>query len=502
MFIETQVLPIHSCVEPITDLAERFFELNAEQCDDFRRVLQSHINRLNDSLYVFVEGPYVDRVYRDSYYHYFSTKLGSYPKHCLRLSFFSTKIDGGSFRGSVDKNSLQKHYLGFVVLRPTIPQVIGRSVLSPHALKNRNLNICVTDVPVTVNAIKLTATGFPHSSQDTETITCAETTVWALMEYFGHRYANYRPVLPSEIISVLRSQSYERQWPSKGLAVDQISFALRELGFATRIYSKQAHGSDFYELLSCYVESGIPIAVTIDNHDGIAHALLCIGREPINASQVPTTPPRVLGRSIRIVDNDRIARNFVFIDDNMPAYVKADLTLPAANYPNEDWQRCEIDYFIVPLYGKVYLEAFEAKRLVENFLVVGPYPLPEGYELFLRFYLTSSRSYKEYVATQAGMQSELQTLILGMALPKFIWVAELSTNELIEHSQANGVIILDATEANVLYYKPMVFAAYQNKLFTFAEENTNATRIQAINFELTTFSIYENNLKPFSDQPY
>ena len=500
MFIESFFTPIITCIDIVSDLANRFFRLDTDQIRDLRHTIHNHIERLDESLHVFIEAPYADRVYRDSYYNYFSTKLGNYPKHCIRLSFFDVVLDNAAFRENVDKAFLQQHFLGFLVIRPTVPQVIGRSVISPRALKQSDFRICVTDVAVTVNAIKLIATGFPHSSQDTETITCAETTVWALMEYFGHRYSNYRPVLPSEIVSVLRSRSYERQWPSKGLEIDQISFALRELGFATRIYAQQSYGSDFFELLSCYVESGIPIVVTVNNNTGIGHALLCIGREPINADRLPETPPRIVtqqGRSIHIIDNDRIARNFVFVDDNLPVYAKADLTRPTVNYPSADWQRCVIDYFIVPLYGKVYLEAYEAKRLIENFLLIGPYPLPDGYELFLRFYLTSSRSYKEYIATSKTMQPELKAFVLALALPKFIWVAELSTNKLIKHSLADGVIILDATEANVLYNKPLVFAAYQNRLLNFADEAQNGMQIQAINLDIIPFSIYENNLKPF-----
>ena len=502
MFIESAISPIDSCSEKVAGIARRLFRFNSEQINSLSQTLVAHLTKLNDSLYVYIEAPYADKVYRDSYYNYFSTKFGTYSKECIRLSFFDVPLDKVLANGGVDPVYLQQHYLGFMVIRPTVPQVVGRSVLSPNALKESNFRVCTTEIPVTVNGYKLLAKGFPHSSQDNETITCAETTVWALMEYFGHRYVNYRPVLPSEILSVLRARSYERQWPSKGLAIDQISFALRELGFATRIYAQKAYNADFFALLSCYVESGIPIAVAINNNAGIGHALICIGREPINPSQLPETPVRRLShphnnRSIQIIDNDRMARNFVFIDDNLPAYAVADLNHPAINYPDDDWQGCVIDYFIVPLYGKVYLEAYEAKRLVEEFLLVGPHPLADGYELFLRFYLASSRSYKEYVATNATMQPELKTFILAQIMPKFIWVAELSTHELIKQNRANGVILLDATEANVFSFKPLLFAAYQDSMLIFADEFSQSTVKETIHLPIEPFLIYENNLKPF-----
>ena len=57
------------------------------------------------------------------------------------------------------------------------------------------------------------------------------------MEYFGEKYSNYKPVLPSIIINQLTSVSYERQIPSNGLNVDKISYALKEFGCGTRIYA-------------------------------------------------------------------------------------------------------------------------------------------------------------------------------------------------------------------------------------------------------------------------
>lgn len=131
-------------------------------------------------------------------------------------------------------------------------------------------------------------------------------------------------------------------------------------------------------------------------------------------------------------------------------------------------------------------------------LLLGPYPLPDEYDLFLRFYLTSTRSYKEYVATNTTIQPELKTLILALALPKFIWVAELSTPDLIKHNLANGVILLDATEVNVQYNKPLAFAAYQNRIITFAQQSEQNTGIETISLPLAPFLIYENNLKSFS----
>jgi hypothetical protein len=69
------------------------------------------------------------------------------------------------------------------------------------------------------------------------------------MEYFGYRYAEYRPVLLSQIIQALKAVSSERQVPSKGLNVQHIAYAIKEFRFGPRIYSREQFGDAFNSML-------------------------------------------------------------------------------------------------------------------------------------------------------------------------------------------------------------------------------------------------------------
>ena len=354
------------------------------------------------------------------------------------------------------------------------------------------------------NSLKFDIEGFPHSSQDTETISCAETTIWSIMEYFSARYPEYKPVLPSQIIKTLHQLSIERQIPSRGLNIQQISFALKEFGFGTRIYSREDYGNDFEKLISSYIESGIPLIVAIDNrHNGgnIGHALLCIGHEkvseaqtdainPINFSNLTLETARI-NKNIVIFDNDEVRKKFIFIDDNQPVYQKAGLDKPAENY-SADWHNCIITYFVVPLYPKIYLEAFEAKNFIMTFLVKGAVSLNNNSEVLIRFFLTSSRSFKDKIATNKLMQADFKKLILSTTMPKFVWVAELSTKDLMKQKLATGLVILDATEANIYFNKPLIIAAYQDKITRFSNDNS---KLENFVFPLQNFCIFEKNLK-------
>ncbi len=395
--------------------------------------------------------------------------------------------------------------MGFIVLRPTEPNLIGRSTISPKILKTKHFEICTTNIRTTVNSIKLYIDGFPHSSQDAETISCAETTIWSLMEYFSNRYAEYKSELPSEIIQTLKRVSTERQIPSKGLDIQQISYVLREFGLGTKIYSKTEYGDMFENLLSCYIESGIPLVIAMQNNT-IGHALLCIGHELPTSDQIDVltnknfTNPRLQGkynsRNITVYDFNDLKEKYVFIDDNHPVYQTNFLESPSANYlPNyPGWANCKITYFIAPLYTKVYLEAFTAQNYIYQFLLTPRININDNSEILVKIFLTSNRSFKDWLATNNSFNHDVRDLILETAMPKFIWVAELSTKDLMKNRKANGIILLDATEANTMNNKPLIMASHKGNYISFAP---NSTELQKFALPLGTFSVYQNNLKSF-----
>ncbi len=462
-----------------------------------------HLQNLKDDLHYLVESPYVDKVYRDSFYCYFSSKFSPYQRDCIRLSIFNGEIQEDDFRDPARIIETEKKFLGFVVLRPTYPSVIGRSIISKYALNNSDFLCLSTKFDAAVNFVKFQVDGFPHSSQDSETISCAETTLWAMMEYFGYRYAEYNPVLPSKIIGSLRTVSMERQVPSRGLNIQQISFALKEFGLSSRIYSKARFGTDdFKKLFATYVESGLPLIVAIQG-GGIGHALLCIGHERTEHATVDALAPsiesdlalrgRLAAKNITIYDDAEVNRKYVFIDDNHPIYQLAYFATPAAHYSAGPWQLCEIEFFIVPLYQKIYLEAYEAKLFIKKYLIE-LFPIPNDSELYLRFYLTSSRTYKNDVAVNTTMDTDTKDLILGTSMSKFIWVCEVSTKDLIKQQKAEGIFLADATEARTENLRPLILATYKDK-YVYPDHVTK--KLTSLTVASHAFSIFTGNLKGF-----
>lgn len=479
---------------PISDVAGKLSKLLLDRFDfdqaSCRRIIKRHFRGLREDITVVIEVPYVDKVFRNSYYHYFSSKHFRYDRDCIRLSLFEGSVTEHHFEDPQLFSALAESFLGVIVIRPTFPQLFGRTSLSPKALKKHDFVACLATTPFSINGLKLDIAAFPHASQDSEHLTCAETSIWSIMEYFGHRYPDYVPVLPSDIIGALSDPAFERMVPSRGLSVFQISFALKQFGFGPRIYSREAFKSkedDFRRILSWYVESGIPVIVALAG-DGVGHAVLFVGHENIGC--VPHSGP---GRHVGDVaggwlDTADLDKRYIVIDDNHPPYQVCTFDAPADYYDDPKFKNLHIAAFVVPLYQRIYLEPIEAYSLA--LAVIERVTARSGArnQTVTRFFLTSSRSYKKWVLLCAELQKDLKDVILSTPMPKFIWVTEISDYELFSKCRARGMIVIDATGN-----------ASRNSLLFFAHDGIIYLRVHGVYKEVETgfsgFPCYENNLK-------
>lgn len=427
MNIKKYIAPVSSISDLLTLLLFEQFNIPETVAKELANNSKLHFDNLLDSLYVFAESNYIDKVYRDSYYHYYSSKKNSYNRFCIRLSLFDGHITANDFKENIV--DLKRKYRGFIILRPTEPSIIGRSVISPKCLKNGQFISCFT----TFNS---------------------------------------------------------------------------EAGFGSKIYSKKTYSKEFYQLISTYISSGIPVLCAIDNFESkgkIGHAILCIGHRSRSNVQIERIPALdidnneigklVAEKNIEIYDWSQAEIDFIFMDDNFPAYQPRPLSKPALGYIYA-WKDCEITHAVVPLHTKIYLEAYLARGFVFKFLLMGPVPLMDNTKLLIRFFLTSSRSFKENISLNKSLNPDLKDIILEYVMPQYVWIAELTDKKLIrqKNPKANGIIILDATEANIDFNKPLILAAYQGKVIVF--DNSRQLEAQSINIE--PFDIFTDNLKPLS----
>ena len=457
--------------------------------------LKELVVNLRDDVQFVLESPYVDRHYRDTYYSFHSSKFKKTGRNCVRVHIFEGKITGDDLYNN--KIDLDERYLGFFIIRPLPLYILGRSLISPKALQTRNFVCCLMKTRVSLLGNEFTAHGFPHIAQDTETHTCAESALWNYVEYFGQKYHRYKPLLPSQIVTTLLDSEH-RILPSEGLTEKELAKCLNVNGFQCLIYyaSRSSDTNLFFQLLRIYVESGIPLLLKLANEEN-AHAVLTIGHE--TDKSLYDAKKYFSSKGDIWVDASLIDKKFVFIDDNLPPYKIADLSKPADYYSDPKMKNLTIKAFIVSLPVHMFLVAEKAYALIQEIF----YDQKVGLQTFggkwvSRLLLTGNHSFKKFIYDHDdNMPNIIREGLLHLALPRFIWIAELYKEpEFNKNGYCSGLLIIDATgngktPASVLWYM------IDNNLFIY---DNGAWDIELDRKETFKMNTYKNNLKGEWDQ--
>jgi hypothetical protein len=491
--IDLQVCSVDDVVDTLIETMKGFYEL--EEIDPtIESNLDSYLEIIKDECYYVIESPYVDKLYRDSYYQFYSSKHREYSRDSLRISVFSDEISFDDLWDVTQRDKLISLYRGFFIIRPTFPNVIGRSFIDKSALNDTNYYTCHTTLETSLNGLKLKVKGFPHARQNRENMSCAETSLWVLMEYFSERYSYYKSVLPSEIINKLNIISDERLLPSQGLNASQIAYTLKEFGFGSKSYSRDSFG-DLSAIMLLYIESGIPFIANLDNHnfienevsdeDPIGHAVVVCGKEKIELNTASWNTASD-GR----FHTEEIERKVLVMDDNQSPYRLINLKQPYADSEDPKLRHFEFSSIIVPLYPKIYLEGVQAKALAMS--IVNDENLGYSYpkETVFRFLLSSSRSFKGHINGLPDLNSDIKILTLSTPMPKFVWILEIyECKEALMEEVSCGFVVIDATEVNKNSSDSLLIASYIDKTITFAEG-----KLLPLELNLEGYRLFTNNL--------
>lgn len=510
MKILVEICRSHNILDILAQFMVQHFDFLKVRSEELlKKQFAPHLENLIDNLYFVVEAPFRDKVYADMYHKYYSTKNDPPPINCIKVSIFKKRLKQENFSNNTKLSKIKDSLMGFIIIRPLVSNIVGRYVISPNCLIYNNFRICRTRIPIDVHYVKMSVEGFPFSSQDGEITTCAETCLWACMEYSGYKHSEVSTILPSKINQILRRLTFERHLPSPGLENTQISGFFKKLGFGSKIYQKDEFSETFKELFCIYVESGIPFFVGLSdpNHNTtvVGHAMLCIGRtildypdwydKNLNLIQEDYSDLNDTNRNLtnaKFISFYEQSRQFVFMDDNCPPYRLATFESPCHNYPDSTMSTFQIEYFVVPLHAEVYLEAFLARKFILHHLTI-THPLPQNSENIVRIFLTSSRLYKNWLTLESNLPSNLKELILSRSLPKFIWIAEIGSRQSFskKKAQATGLVILDAMNIDNFASRTVIFSAHSGVLRTFIFNEPKKTEVHISSF---SFDIYLNNL--------
>lgn len=479
-----------------------------EDNKSFKRKIKEILDMIGYPMTIVCEYYYVDKVFRDSYYNYFSSKHLEIGRNCKRLSFFNVEIPPEKFYENYSENNdLQNSFVGTMVLKPLEIGKIGRTLFDPQKLHTNQCYVRTTGFETMILGHTLHIDAFPFSSQDTETMTCAETTVWNILEYYGSRYGEYKTILPSNMVNKLELISQERNLPSRGLHYGEISNLLKSFGFSPRIYALKAYLGDetkYKNIFHYYVESGIPLAVGVSGTDSqgssIGHSIVCIGHEKEKADINSISKNAIDG--IPYIDTASYYHKYVIMDDNQKPYTVEDfddLTL---------FHNTKVDVFAVPLYKRIILEAGDAAALFYSILSMKKIgfnqmlsqireKIDDSNPVAVRIFLTSSRKYKSIRAKDAKNRS-VAYFYSNFVYPKFLWVAEISTHDEFNNEKIYGEIILDATASRINSQNSIILIRYLSNVgYRFPDETLGVlfTRLsKRSNDFVSPYPMYVNNL--------
>lgn len=312
-------------------------------------------------------------------------------------------------------------------------------------------------------------------------MTCAETTVWNILEYYGTRYSEYKTILPSNMINKLELISQERNLPSRGLDYGTVSKLLKTFGFSPRIYALKAFlGNEiqYKNIFHYYVESGIPLAVGVSGKDcrgnEIGHSIVCIGHEKKKADVSTIVKNDIDG--VPYIDTASYSDKYVIMDDNQKPYTIEnfdDLTL---------YSDTKVDVFAVPLYKRIILEAGDAAAIFYS-IISDKYlgfnqmlsqiseKIDDNNPVVVRIFLTSSRKYKSIRAKDTQNKGAAY-FYSNFIYPKFLWVAEISTHDAFNKEKVYGEIILDATASRYNRANSIILIRYLSNVgYRFPDED-------------------------------
>ena len=113
--ISTIIVTINQVHSYLDGLFKERYQIQRSILEDSVRLIQNYLKHFREDLYVLVEYPYVDKIYRDSYYLYYSTKSQEHSRDCIRLSFFDKSLEISDFDDPNSFDHIETSYLGFIV---------------------------------------------------------------------------------------------------------------------------------------------------------------------------------------------------------------------------------------------------------------------------------------------------------------------------------------------------------------------------------------------------
>ena len=445
---------------------------------------------------VVLEKKYICKDHRNLFSNYYSKRFHPELVYCNRLHFFST--EKFSLEDLIiDPEQYQDRYLGYSVIRPVANQCLGRTIIEPYKIgkgEGRSFHCLVTPFKAHFAGLEFSVNGYPHISQDTEAMVCAHAALWGVCRYLSERYTSYRELFPYDLVEMSGTQ-YGRRAPYRGMTYFDYSHILSQFGCYPLVMTIKGENDNIcpkaFQELYTYVESGFPVLASIGGH-----AIALIGHT-IDYEKNPTPDEN------NLINSSKFLKQFVVSDDNFFPYALFGHLDDPENYGREYLLSSlqvrkgieSVIRAVCPLPEKVFLQAPTAENKAKKFFLLEMNSLQQVAQgpYVLRFFLTNSTSFKarkREIALRSFEANDdtsdmLSSFVLGLSLPHFIWVMEISTIEAYKRGYCIGEVVLDSTASQ--YENKNIYLRIGNKIWY------NDT-LETFGGSSTEFQQYRHNL--------
>lgn len=439
---------------------------------------------------VVVEDEYIDLDYRAGFARFHYLRHHDTPRRCKRLHFFSCQLTKEHMMDM--PLEIKGQYLGFTVLRPLPIAHLGRSLLSDRlapvtqAMGERYIT-CRTVCRANLAGNEIKFGGTPWMEQDTLVSACASAALWIASCYMSYKYhPEFKEYCTPHITDMATRYNVElgRPMPSGGLTVEQMMYALQEMGYEPVPYVPNS-ASVAHKICYRYVESEIPVIIVL-GFPGGGHVVTAVGHA-FNPQSRPKVEQYTYGDNTQLsyCRTSDFAEGLIVQDDaggpfRHLEFVEWDAATRHGLFRRRGWfskkQAKELrrSYgcvavldrgtateqvvlamaLIVPLPPGITLDCSGAEvraiDLVLNFLSY--FGISHPNTLVFRTFLQLSNSLKEGFKPRPHTSRILSREIRRHTMSKWVWVTEVADiNELLARQQAMGQILQDCASHATAY---------------------------------------------------
>ncbi len=428
--------------------------------------LQSYLRGDARARTLVIEKPYVDRHYLEEYGAYYFSALRNGGSTTTRIHFFSEAFDramlGDWIRQAASgdptklrevQDRLEHSYLGFMTVRPIPSAPIGRTILRPYEDKPARSYIpSEGGHPVHLMGLRLTARGLPFQQQEQAVGACATTALWSAMSRVARADGGRGPTPYAVTQAATRYYLQDRTLPAVGgLELAQLTTAVRELGYAPFVLKPAGKHATFVLSLKCYLRSGIPAVLVVEDASGGYHAVTASGYR-LGDDEEPAADE---GDELR---SKGISRLYIH-DDRFGPYVRMKINPPPDQHGDTVLERVgpragdpvrgaggKICYALFPLYPKLRLTAPELIDLGLDMLPVVRSILSGEERARLNaelFFMHGGRYQQQLLSLGLPDPKRVERFLTGVALSRYVGIIRFQLDD-----AALVDIICDTTDIN------------------------------------------------------